>query len=304
MLVLRCLTFTMDPTLLTPMALAPYITPQRLNTVRTALNYARSPAGRANLNTAARLVTSAVRSVAAKKRKASTPAQRAGIGTAKNYASDKKSMQSNGVNVNWNTRNVYSQNLTDINKATGAQEIDGRLRQQINITGFSIDIMLRNRTNGWMLCNFAVVSPRNNNSDPPSIAGFFRDYTTSRDVDFSISLNSNQIHTYPISTDKWRILMHKRVQIAPMDNNGAGGWDIGGSNFIKRKYWVPLKRTIVYNDDTDDSAESKVFLLLWFDSCEKNAGDISTTNALYGGVRTVTYFNEVIEIPKRFRIGA
>lgn len=284
--------------LTTAMAVSPYVAKAAAQIEALKTLYA-SPEGQR----AATMLSSAYRGYSARKRaRGSNPRARTNIGEPKNFASDKKSLQSNGDNVNHDTRTPYSQNLVDIVKATGAQEIDGRLRQTINITGFSIEIMMRNRGASWILANFAVVSPKNQNSDPPSVDGFFREYSTSRDVNFSTALNSNQFHTYPISTDKWRILMHKRYQMAPLANNGAGSWDVGNVNFLKRKLWVPLKRTIVFNDDATDESEVKVFLLFWFDTAEANGGDAAVVNQVYGGVRTVTYFNEVIEVPKRFRI--
>lgn len=219
-----------------------------------------------------------------------------GIGEAKQYMADKKSTGAPGSQNLYTSRTPYVTNLTAISKATGAHEIDKRLRHSINITGFSVDVIMRSIHSKWMLLNFAVVSPKNNNWTPPSFADFFRDYTTSTDVSFSTALSGNEMHTLPINTDKWNVLAHKREQL------GRNEYYTGVNTTLIRRWWMPLNRSITFNDDEDTAAECKVWFIFWCTDATGGHGQAEEPDVILGSIRTVTYFNELTQKPKRFMI--
>lgn len=221
----------------------------------------------------------------------------AGIGLPFNSVPAKKVALTPG-SASWHaSRTPYTVHLTNISKATGAQEINKRLKQDINLQGFEIVAHFRNGKNDVLLANFAVVSPTNNRNNPPTFGSFFRDYSASRDVDFSTALTANELHSLPISTDKWRVLMHKRIKFS-----GTPTYT-GGKTWIAKKFWVPLHRTIQYKSPSDTEPEDLVFLIYWFDNFAANGGTAQDATVAYGGVRCVTYFTETIEVPKRFHLG-
>lgn len=144
--------------------------------------------------------------------------------------------------------------------------------------------------------NVAVISPRNNNATSVQADGFFRDYNASRDINFSTGLSGLRMHVLPISTDKFRVLAHKRLRIGASGTDGSPGLiptNVAPGNTCMFDLWVPLKRNITYNDDTDTNCESKVFFVLWFTDGVASGADPIIAAQASGSVHAVTYYSEV-----------
>ena len=211
----------------------------------------------------------------------------AGIGSSMTTPNNKKFESLQGGPTNLDSRTLYVNDLTAIPKTT-ISDINGRDRHFANVKGFSINWHLANRQENPLLVNIACIAGRG--QKVPTTSGFFRDYTSSRDVDFSTSLNSNEIHTYPISTDKYRVLWSHRHQISGLGNS-TGNSD-ASDNFKLGKTYVPLNRQIRYNDNSDDLGEERVYLVYWFDMFNTAAAGAVVTGAASVSIRTVTYFTD------------
>lgn len=229
---------------------------------------------------------------------------RAGIGSPVNQTETQRDLALNGNTADYSTRTPYANELTLISKSDdGLNAINDRRRNTIVVTGFKISYMYQNNVNEPMYCNIAIVNPKNANSSVMSVDGFFRDYNLSRDVNFSTGLSAMELHNLPISTDKYRILAHKRHIIMPagllatsMPTGAFANVAVNASgpvNMVAGNMWVPLKRQLQFNDDTDDNCEHKCFYVVWFDKVTASKTDPALTNVVRGNVHAVTYFNEV-----------
>lgn len=249
----------------------------------------------------------------ARSRKQDATAQRAGIGTPPDAGNAQVATMLNGNTANFNLREPYGNDLTLIAKSDdGLNTIDERQRQQIIISGFSIKWSFNNRAAGPIFFNIAVVNPKNQNTPTMSTDGFFRDYNLSRDVNFSTSLSGLEMHSLPISTDKFRVLAHKRfiipgaseiVTLMPTTATPPATTSVinasGPNNIHCGKLWVPLRKAIKFNDDADDNCESKVFCVFWFSGTTAAKTDPVIQNQVIGAVHATTFFTEVPA--KRYR---
>lgn len=210
-----------------------------------------------------------------------------GIGAANGTSNSKKFEALQGIPSNLDTRTLYANDLTAI-PSTATNQINSRQRNVVRVGGFSVDMIFKNIAQSPQSVNVAVVSGRS--QKVPTTSGFFRDYTTSRDVDFSNALNCNEFKGLPISTDKYRILTHKRFVLGGI--GGAG--DINGINNVHNtKFFCKLNRQLRYNDDSDTLAEDRVYLVWWFDLLMATTGAAPQVGVMENSIRTVTYFDEV-----------
>lgn len=184
------------------------------------------------------------------------------------------------------TRTQYYNDLTSIPKTT-VSDVNARTRHFANVKGFSVNWIVKNNGAPPLTVNIAILSPKG--AKTMTTAGFFRDYTASRDIDFSNGLNTNELHTLPVSTDKFSVLKHQRFIIGGIGNTANAP---SNKSFNIGKIWCPLNRQIRYNDDTDDKGENRVFLVYWFDLVTNVATAGPTFGAAQVSFRTCTYFDD------------
>lgn len=187
-----------------------------------------------------------------------------------------------------NTRTLYVLPLNDL---TQGPNIDMRERGVANIRGYAVKFAtqcLEPGTftgTGVFVMNIAIISPKHQsiiNTD-----GFFRDYRSSRDVDFSVALGSLEINNNPINTDKYHVLRHFPVSLS--ENNARK--DAGSDKTIR--FYCPMKRLVAFDDDVAASSEAKVFLVWWMDRVVAGAGATVATGIYNVCVDARTVFNDV-----------
>lgn len=234
--------------------------------------------------------------LARKQRKQQNIAQRGGIGVNVSTGTNQKDLILNGAPVAFDSRILYANDLTAIIKATGDNEINRRQRQTIHVSGFSVKGFLKNNDRTHLLVNVAILSPKNTNSSSFTGDGFFRDYNESRDINFSTGVTGFRMHTLPVSTDKFRVLAHKRIRLGASGTDGSTGvtpTNVSPANTSMFDMWVPLKRNLVFNDDIGDECESKVFWVMWYSDALSDSAAPSIVGQMTGSVMAVTYYNEV-----------
>lgn len=232
----------------------------------------------------------------ARRRKATNISNKSGIGVQANTGTNQKEMMMNGNVAQFDGRTLYANELTLIAKAGATNDINTRQRQIIHVSGFSIKGFMSNNSARHVFLNVAVLSPRNNNATTVAADGFFRDYNASRDINFSTGLSGLRMHVLPISTDKFRILAHKRLRVGPAAPDGSTApivYNVSPGNSCYWDMYVPLKRNLTYNDDTDTNCESKVFFVLWFSDGTASNTDPTVLNQMTGSIHAVTYYSEV-----------
>lgn len=145
-----------------------------------------------------------------------------------------------------------------------------------------------------MIYNFAIVAPKN--SKAMSNDGFFRDYTNSRDVNFSSGLPSIMINHYPISSDQYTVLkrIKRRVRGANTDTTNvlASTSQFGGDIIDMDLPFFRCHRQVRFNDDTTTTCENPIFMIHWCDFIQAGGGDGVTEQAMFVQLDAVTCFKD------------
>lgn len=212
-----------------------------------------------------------VRSTLKRRRSAKTSLRRTRMKIGEKIGTDsaRKTLQSVTDPTLFDSRTLYSLDITNVDQGT---QINQRLRGIQNIRGFQLRINYRNAFNVPAILHVAVLNPKK--SATVSTDGFFRDYATSRDVNFSTGLSSVQMNHLPISTDQYNILMHKRFRLIAAEPTTATQFDYNyGSNVKEFRRYVRLNRQVRFNDDSTPDAETgRCFLVTWFEQTFGAAG--------------------------------
>lgn len=231
-------------------------------------------------------------------------ARRARIGMPIGYGTTKRALVFNEAASSYNTRTLYSYDLTYIDR-TSTLEMDHRNRDIINLRGFKIDYAMLINTVATrpvmvhyaVLCHIGTTSvPSSAQANPLSSTNFFRGSGSSRAIDFSAAtLSSLQMNTLNINSDiyvvlkRWTHRLEYTVSAATnISNNSKQTVKIG------HKY-IPVKRQVRYDDPTDGDVATtgRCFLVWWADYTNGiAAGGTAVSGALSMDHHVVTYFRE------------
>lgn len=164
------------------------------------------------------------------------------------------------------TRTLYNTDLTSIGHTT-SNEINGRQRNAAYVSGFKLCFELRNTTAAPLYWNVAVISFKTENAGDKNFAtDFFRNPggATARSIDFgNTNLKALTRNCYPINTDKFTILKHKRLKLS-----GKGNVDYNGElqNTMNMNMYIPLKRQVRWDTTAQNNPVSgSVYLVYWID---------------------------------------
>jgi len=234
-----------------------------------------------------------------RKRKAKKAVRGAGrIGMPMGSSGSKKDVQLTTARTAYDGATLNYVRLTDIPRST-TDEINARTRSSCFFSGVSWKCHMFNDEKRPNKIHFAVVSMVRG-KDPTSIGdGFFRSYSTSRDVNFGTTLDPIQ-YDYPINTDK--LIVHARwsYTLAPLQDYNLGQTEeVGPQSYRQAKRWLPVKRNLRFNDDSDDDCETPVFLVWWAKSISNSPGLEGTS--YYLSMDVVSYFHESIATKRSFR---
>lgn len=193
------------------------------------------------------------------------------------------------------TRTLHITHLTSIPK-TASNEIDSRQRNQIFISGMKFCIELRNNTDECLVCNMALVCPKNkrildaSNSAPNE--QWFRGTGEDRGLDFTTALSSSDLHCRPINTDEHFVLMHKRFDLAPKQF-GSGAVSSIRPNYRFFNFYKHIKRSFRWNSDGQSyPVAHPIYLVMWCDKAFSAEDTDKTDNVLTCFKRVITYFKE------------
>lgn len=150
-------------------------------------------------------------------------------------------------------------------------ERDERSRLTTNISGFKLNLQLRNARTQPMMFNYALIAPRNGSTILTD--DFFRSPGSERSINFSTNLTALDLDKYSINRDLYTVLMHKKVKLVA-SNNGSTYQANQGQNYAIRSHYCPLKRQIRFANTTVNMPESgHVFFVHW----TVHFGDTSNT---------------------------
>lgn len=245
-------------------------------------------ANRGRIAWAAKKIGRAYRSYRSRKAKFSTR----NIGERVGSATSKKFTIQDNTAVSFNTRQLYTRDLTAIPRNTTDNDIDQRERQVANIRGVKFCWELRNNADRPLYVNVAILNPKDN--DQISGTNFFRGSGNERSVDFSTNLTSSDFHCRPISTDTFNIVMHKRFRVDPQSGSTPGTYTANvGRNFLNWNHYQKIKRQVRYeNVNTSVAVEGRLFIVFWCDQFMTPSATLSVSNVLSISERYITYFRD------------
>lgn len=204
------------------------------------------------------------------------------------------------------TRTLSSAGLLGIPKegSTTIGRLDTRSRDVIRVTGFKVFwtvgqhsiVCVPGNTNvrrTGLIWNMAVLAFKNNSQNVPPATDFFSgDGTNDRYLNFSTSLDANQMCNAKINSDDyivlWRHKVHTLFASEKQENTG--------------EKWIPLNRQIRYEGDGDP--HQNIVFVYWVDETISQATDpakpvadpptdVATQSTAFGGFRLLTFFQNV-----------
>lgn len=210
------------------------------------------------------------------------------IGYDAGTTTSKRSLITNTSNLK-STRTLYSTDLTEISQTT-TNAINQRQRDMLYMSGTKLCFEVANARTKPLYVNIAVVHSKKDNDTVGTVGtgDFFRSNGDARTQSFSDALSSLEFHCLPLNSDRFNVLTHKRMVLDPL-TAGSGYTASDGKSFTSVDLWVPVKRQIRYNGD---EAQSKIWLLYWFDEFDSPQTTLAAANAVKVAEHHVTYFKE------------
>lgn len=235
----------------------------------------------------AKRVYRSARQYRAKRRRMNAIGHRPGRSTAK-----KTFMLYDSTTENINSRNLYTEDLSQLAKQSSANEINLRERDIANLRGIKFCMELRNNIiDTPVYFNWAVVVPRATTS--PSDNDFFRGYTNDRSDDFNSSLTSNDFHCRPINSDAYIVLTHRRLTLGGKKASDTYK-DTHPLNYRNVMKYMKIKRQVRYDNVEGFAAQEgrKMFLVYWCDQFLTPGATLGTTAAMSLNRQVILYFRD------------
>lgn len=171
----------------------------------------------------------------------------------------------------------------------------GRVADRIRLIGMRMQLYWRSGIVQPLWMNMAVICPRNtlvggrwvtNVTPTPqeSCDAFFAGSNNAASIDFSTALSPFFFHYQGINNNAFKILFHKRWILhgrsLPANNSyntaSLDNWvNNAYPNSQTRKVWIPINRTISYDDSPEDSfrtEDTPVYWCFWCDTPEGGPG--------------------------------
>jgi hypothetical protein len=203
----------------------------------------------------------------------------------------------------YNTRELYTANISIIgrNGSTAFDDIDQRERDVVNFRGIRMHFHLQNLGFNPMHVHIAVLHNKTTDGVAPTTENFFRGSGSTRGLDFSTALNSTDLSTRGINTDKYVILMHKRMFVPGRNEPLEVGvpptfpdqWS--GRSYRTIKKYLKLKRQIRYDGAGTQNQQpivGNIWLVWWCDNFMQATGTESAPGVLSMADRHVIYYKE------------
>lgn len=168
----------------------------------------------------------------------------------------------NATTATRNTNTLHNPYASFLNIAQGTG-INNRSRRVINLRGVRVQVhyklvpsVLTDQGNDLVYLNYAVISAKDGVSTV-STTDFFRGYGSNRSIDFpGTNADIPILINNPINTDKYQVLVHKRVRLAYFSNNQGTPEYVGD-------HYIPIKRQIRYDSDAATSHNGRLDFVMW-----------------------------------------
>lgn len=190
------------------------------------------------------------------------------------------------------TNNLYEINLSEL--GVRGDGINQRERGLVNIRGWKIKGEFKNNFESPLYLNIAIIAKKNENGQP-NVSNFFRDDNTSRATNFNSTVSSLHKHHALINTDLWNVMMHRRYRLAGERDSSPGNsvqYSSGRASYMNFSRWVPFKRQLRFDANTDTRSSTADILLVYWCSTFCGSGSVVSTGAMDHNFDIVCYFRD------------
>ncbi len=185
---------------------------------------------------------------------------------------------------------IYNEDQpTDLTALNFSASVSDRENHRLNIIGWRITMCPVNTGAVPIIYNVAIIIPKN--AVNFSRNDFLRGYGNQRGENFTAGNQSWVTGSMtPINTDKFHVLMHKKVFINRQEP--AQNWNVERNNHKLINLWVPLRRQIFYDSNTEDGATRPIWLIQWANTMNDIQSETGTTQTFVNQCRVLTYFRD------------
>lgn len=215
------------------------------------------------------------------------------IGMNPRSSGAKKDGQLNTALTNYSDCAINLIEVTNIDKTT-TNAINQRQGNACYFSGIKLHMRLYNNyiSGGSeplkpLKFHIAVVSPVR--GKVISDDGWFRDFFTSRDKNFTTTLDDIE-YDDPVNSDKYLVHWRRSMLVGPPTRQSNNTDWVGGPSYKEMTQWIPVKRNIRFNDDSTEECETPVFVVWWAKVAGNGPGQV--LNAYKASMRIVSYFHE------------
>lgn len=226
------------------------------------------------------------------KRARAKAAARRSIGERVGKSNAKKHLNKDSNPTLKDTRVQYTHDLSEISRVSSATEdINDRTRDVVNLRGFKLCVEVSNKLTAPLYFNYAVVHNKEDNDAAPTTVDWFRGFETTRSIDFSTSLSANKFHCFPINTDKYHVLLHKRMRLNSVTPTTYS--EASGRSYANISKYIKINRQLRWKNSTATKPETgNIWVVYWADAYEAASFATSTANAFSITENYITYFRE------------
>lgn len=247
------------------------------------------------------------------RKKASTkmPRYASQIGFAPDEGTARKSEPFHVSGKDLPSRVLQSYDATAIHRdLVGTWSLDERLRNKVCISGFKIQgaAYATSTPSNYHTVHVAVIAERGcgatwatSDTDFVPEDGFLRSYDGSTFVTLGTGLSSLELREAQINSDKYIILAHKKITIAPRrtyyNGTGTGSEQVPGA--VKPfSMYLTLDRQVRFESpgtDVDLATAGRTAVVVWQDRTAGHpGGTASASNNISMDLRCITYWRSII----------
>lgn len=197
------------------------------------------------------------------------------------------------------TKTLYVKDITDVAHGT---DINDRERQLCYVSGWKIMLELWNKSEAVRYVNIAFIALKDGVGETPNGDEFFRSYENDRNRPFPTApyvandMNGFEMHCTPINTDKYYVLKHLRIKMAPKDHEAGSTSQFAynyQSNVWNKCLWIPLRRQIRYKNLSNSIPENaRIFMTYWTTGASTNGQTAIQPDQLDFSHKIIMHFRE------------
>ncbi len=193
--------------------------------------------------------------------------------------------------------NPYTIATIPVDRIVKGSGIDQRERDIVNLKGWKTRFHVHSTYAVPITMRFAFISPRQTLGANPTeqAIGLLRGYGPNRSVNLGLGNTGQTNCINPINDDLYMVMYQSKMEIGP--TAGATGYTGGvQENWHSLEKWIPLNKQLRYFAQTEGKSETPIYLVFWFDSKIRAAGDafsvISATGVANIRVDAIAYFHD------------